>query len=84
MYVKAFNVNKSLMPYCLEKHITFRSDNIDRLWGQLEPADQRLFHYNLRLMSWSCFWVTGLKGLRVYLLQDPMDTVPEGIKHQRR
>lgn len=84
VYAKVFNVNKLLMPYCVEKHISFKSDNVDKLLKTLHPLDKKLFNADLRMMSWPNFWLQALKGLRVYLVKDPMETVKEGNALHRR
>uniref|UniRef100_A0A1B6FI90 Fatty acyl-CoA reductase n=3 Tax=Cuerna arida TaxID=1464854 RepID=A0A1B6FI90_9HEMI len=84
VYTKVYNVNKSLMPYCVEKNISFTSNNVDEMWDSLDPVDKRLFFFDLAAMDWQEFWLFALKGMRVYLLNDPMETVPQGIKHTRK
>lgn len=84
VYAKVWNVNKSLMPYCMEKSISFKSDNVDKLLKTLHPLDKKLFNSDLTMMSWPNFWLQALKGLRVYLVKDPMDTVEEGNALHRR
>lgn len=84
VYAKVLNVNKLLMPYCVEKHITFKSGNVDKLWEALHPLDKKFFNMDLTKMSWKLFWLQGLKGLRVYLIKDPMETVPEGVALNKR
>ncbi|XP_054260769.1 fatty acyl-CoA reductase wat-like [Macrosteles quadrilineatus] len=84
VYTKIYNVNKNLMPYCVDHDIVFTANNVDRLWETLDPLDKKLFLYDLRQLDWDYFWLQGLKGMRVYLINEPMDTVPQGIKHYRK
>uniref|UniRef100_A0A1B6LEQ3 Fatty acyl-CoA reductase n=2 Tax=Graphocephala atropunctata TaxID=36148 RepID=A0A1B6LEQ3_9HEMI len=84
IYAKVYNVNKSLMPYCVEKNISFTSNNVDEMWNSLDPVDKRLFNFDLAALDWHEFWLYALKGMRAYLLNDPIETVSQGVKHTRK
>lgn len=68
------------MPFCAENPIIFTSDNVNRLWQSLDPIDKTLFNFDLKAMNWEHFMLQTLKGVRVYILNDPMDIVPDGRK----
>lgn len=75
-----YNINKLLIPYSAEKHIAFTSNNINRLWECLDSVDKRLFNFDLTALNWGYYWEQALKGGRVYVVKDPMETIPEGRK----
>lgn len=62
------------------KDICFITDNVNRMWESLDPADKTLFNFDLKALEWKCFLIQALKGMRVYLLDDQMNTLPEGHK----
>lgn len=54
---------------------TFRNDNVLKLWDKMNPVDRKIFNFNMETLNWEHYFVQHIKGLRVYLLKDPMDTL---------
>lgn len=62
----------------------FRNDNVQRLWKKMKPSDRELFQFNMTALNWDVYHYTYLRGARVYLLKDPMETIPEGrVKYRK-
>lgn len=50
----------------------------------MTARDRRLFFCDLKQLDWADFFRSYAKGIRVYLLQDPMDTLPAANARFRR
>lgn len=46
--------------------------------------DRELFNFNFKALDWNSYFSQQAKGVRVYLVKDPVSTLPEGIKRMRR
>ncbi|XP_045468885.1 fatty acyl-CoA reductase wat-like [Harmonia axyridis] len=56
----------------------FSNKNLQALWKKLEPEDQRLFKFSMKNFDWKGYVFFYIRGFRVYLLKDPLETVPKG------
>ncbi|CAH1382131.1 unnamed protein product [Tenebrio molitor] len=62
----------------------FTNGNVKRLWDRTNDGDRKLFPFDIRLVKWDRYYSNFLKGIRIYLLKDPLNTVPEArIRMQR-
>ncbi|XP_078051357.1 putative fatty acyl-CoA reductase CG5065 [Augochlora pura] len=50
----------------------FRDQNVRDLWSKLKPADRLIFNFNVADLDWSEYLLCNIKGIRVYLLKDPL------------
>ncbi|XP_043485407.1 fatty acyl-CoA reductase wat-like [Polistes fuscatus] len=62
----------------------FTNDKVLKLWDKLSVVDKHNFFFNVSDIDWDCFSDTYIKGLRVFLLNDPMETVEESKPFYRR
>ncbi|XP_017889314.1 fatty acyl-CoA reductase wat-like [Ceratina calcarata] len=63
---------------------SFRDNNVVKLWERMNPADQEIFHFNIKALDWEDYFLVHIKGLRVYMLKDPMDTLePARAKYKK-
>jgi len=62
----------------------FHTFNFFNLWAKLDPKDQKLFFFDMRSMNWDQFLEHYFVGIRQYLLNDPLETVPEALKKWNR
>lgn len=76
---KKLNRNLRLISYFSSKNFTFDSTNVQRLWNQLNDKDKSIFNFR-QAINWHTYIRNGLKGGRMYLLKDPLETIPEGRK----
>lgn len=56
----------------------FENTNVQKLWRQVDDDDKKLFDFNLDNFDWDDYFRYYTRGGRVYLLKDPMDTLPQG------
>ncbi|XP_052862394.1 fatty acyl-CoA reductase wat [Anopheles cruzii] len=57
----------------------FKMDNMNALWRRLSSADKKLFFFDMRQINWDYFLEQYFCGIRRYLLNDPMETVPQAV-----
>ncbi|CAH1962542.1 unnamed protein product [Acanthoscelides obtectus] len=62
----------------------FKSQNIRKMLEKMTPKDRSIFFCDLKSLNWDEFFKMYGRGVRVHLLQDPMDTVDEARKKWRR
>lgn len=67
-----------VISYFSMREWNFKNDNIQRLWQMLKPADKEIFQFDIGSLDWDAYSYTYLRGARVYLLKDPLDTIPQG------
>ncbi|XP_043486008.1 fatty acyl-CoA reductase wat-like [Polistes fuscatus] len=60
------------------------NDNVLKLWDKISVVDKHKFFFNVSDIDWECFSNAYIKGVRVYLLKDPMETVDESRPFYRR
>lgn len=46
------------------------------LWERVSPVDRVLFDFNVKSVEWKEYFFYHIRGLRIFLLNDPMDTLP--------
>ncbi|KAK4877897.1 hypothetical protein RN001_010403 [Aquatica leii] len=56
----------------------FRNSNVEKLWEKLNVEDRKYFEFGMHNFDWDLYFRTNVRGLRVYLLKDPIDTIPAG------
>lgn len=59
-------------------------DGVNAMWQRLDARDQELFFFDIRQMNWDTFMTTYYRGIRQYLLKDPLDTIPEALVRYNR
>ncbi|XP_065204446.1 fatty acyl-CoA reductase wat-like isoform X1 [Planococcus citri] len=70
--------------YFRARHWVFKNNNIQELWQKLSNEDKQLFFFNMADFSWEyCLQAMGL-GLRVYLVNDDIHTLPAARIKWRR
>ncbi|XP_066598641.1 fatty acyl-CoA reductase wat-like [Prorops nasuta] len=62
----------------------FNNDNVLKLWERIGPTDRILYNFNLTNLDWSEYFYFHVRGLRIFLIKDPLTTVKKGrTKFQR-
>ncbi|KAG5873648.1 hypothetical protein JTB14_001483 [Gonioctena quinquepunctata] len=74
----------SVLSYFSTKSWIFRSENIRKLCIKMSDEDNELFFSDMEKLDWDEFFQHYLRGVRVYLLNDPMDTLDEALIRWRR
>lgn len=61
----------------------FSNKNLQSLWCKLEAEDRRMFPFSMKNFDLKNYMHFCIKGIRVYLVKDPMETVKAAkIKHK--
>ncbi|KAL3271474.1 hypothetical protein HHI36_021959 [Cryptolaemus montrouzieri] len=68
----------NVISYFAMREWKFHNKNVQKLWQKMSLEDQRLFQFSMNNFDWDNYFRYYTKGLRVYLLKDPLDTVPKG------
>ncbi|VVC29135.1 Hypothetical protein CINCED_3A018521 [Cinara cedri] len=63
---------------------TFHETNTRSLLSKMSKFDQSLFRFDIAKLNWNDYFTKHVKGVRVYILGDPLETVPAGVKHVRK
>ena len=50
----------------------------------MNSVDQEMYCVNIQNLDWDEYFFRHTRGLRMYLLKDPMDTIPAGQKKYRK
>ncbi|XP_050308705.1 fatty acyl-CoA reductase wat-like [Anthonomus grandis grandis] len=81
MLVKGYQkINKfaDVLAYFTLNQWKFKNDNVQSLWKKMKKHDKELFDFNIEALNWDMYFYTYTRGARVYLLKDPLDTIPQG------
>ncbi|XP_003494079.1 fatty acyl-CoA reductase wat [Bombus impatiens] len=62
----------------------FKNDNVIKLWNKMNSADRQIFCLNTEYLDWKEYFYYHIRGVRMYLLKDPMDTVELGIAKYKK
>lgn len=66
------------------KEWQFTNRRIHALINKLDKRDEKLFFMDIRDVNWDSYFQNYVKGIRVYLIKDPLDTLPQArVKWQR-
>ncbi|KAJ8688342.1 hypothetical protein QAD02_024137, partial [Eretmocerus hayati] len=76
-YKKIHKFSGVISYFCMQQW-KFSNENVLALWEKISPTDRKLFDFNLNSLDWNDYFYYHVRGLRVYILKDPMDTVERG------
>lgn len=62
----------------------FKNNNVLALWDRINPTDRVKFDFNLDNLDWNDYFYYYVRGLRLYILKDPLNTVEAGKAKYRR
>lgn len=73
-----------VLNYFTIKQWNFKNDRVNELMNSLDDRDKEIFFCDIKKLSWDEFFKTYIQGIRIYLMKDPIETLPEArIKWQR-
>lgn len=73
-----------VLNYFTTQEWTFKNDNVNGLASKLSSKDRKLFNMNMKDVVWDAYFQNYMRGIRLYLIKDPIDTLPQArIKWQR-
>ncbi|XP_057664834.1 fatty acyl-CoA reductase wat-like [Diorhabda carinulata] len=81
MLVKGYaKINKfaDVLSYFCQRQWVFTNNNIQSLWQRLNKRDKELFEFSMKLLDWDLYFYTYTRGGRLYILEDPLETIPKG------
>lgn len=62
----------------------FQIDNVRNLWHRLSDKDKDIFFFDMTQLDWDLFLQQYFRGIRQYLLHDPLDTIPQALVRWNR
>ncbi|XP_019879594.1 fatty acyl-CoA reductase wat-like [Aethina tumida] len=74
----------SVISYFCTRNWTFHSQRINRMIETMTPEDQEIFFCDLKKLNWAEYFTVYLKGIREYLIQDPMTTLNDARNKWKR
>ncbi|XP_046832206.1 fatty acyl-CoA reductase wat-like isoform X3 [Vespa crabro] len=74
IYRKVHKVTK-VMKFFVTHQWEYTNDNVLKLWNKLSVVDKNKFFFNISDLDWDSYLLTYCKGIRVFLLNDPLETV---------
>lgn len=66
----------SVIEYFTLQQWQFTNENVLQLLKRMSPVDRSVFDFDVRNLNWEDYCYNNIRGLRVYLLNDPLETVP--------
>lgn len=83
IYNKLNRASRTLAYFSLREW-AWSDRNVRTLWSRLSPRDQELFFFHMGDMNWDHYTESLALGIRVYLIKDPIETLPAArVKHIR-
>lgn len=85
--LKAYRkINKfsNVIQYFSTRQWNFRNDNVVKLWQKMNAVDREIFHFDMKNFDWDQYFYLHMRGIRVYLLHDPLDTMEYSIVRYRK
>ncbi|KAL6427492.1 hypothetical protein ACFW04_008770 [Cataglyphis niger] len=62
----------------------FTNDRLHALLIKLTSKDRENFFCDIRDLDWNVYFETYISGIRIYLIKDPLDTLPQArLKWQK-
>lgn len=73
-----------VLNYFTTQEWTFTNDQLRAMMSKFSSYDRKNFNCDIRNLEWEVYFETYLRGIRVYLIKDPMDTLPQArVRWQR-
>lgn len=62
----------------------YQQDNLINMWNRLTDKDKDIFFFDMSQLDWDLFLQHYFRGIRQYLLNDPLETIPEALVRWNR
>lgn len=62
----------------------FHDNNTKSLVNKLSKLDQSLFKFDISVLDWNEYFKKHVLGIRLYIIKDTMDSVPEAVKRNKK
>lgn len=83
MYKKVLKFT-GIIHYFTVRDWDFSNHNVQKLLHELEPDDQQIFQFDMSEIDWEDYFKNYMKGIRVYLLKEPLKNLVEARKRWRK
>ncbi|EFN84876.1 Fatty acyl-CoA reductase 1 [Harpegnathos saltator] len=83
VYKKVHKFLDVLKYFCTQEW-TFTNDRLRAMIGKLSPKDSDRFFCDIQDVDWNVYFETYIQGIRVYLIKDPLDTLPQARARWQR
>jgi len=60
----------------------FLDGNTQKLWNKMTSKDQELFYFQMKDVNWREIIEDNCKAVRVYIVKDPLSTIPAARKRR--
>lgn len=82
-YSKVHKLVDMVSPFSTNNWI-MHNTNVQHLWSKLSDRDKEIFEFNMDQLDWHEYLKNQLIGLRVFMMNDALDTVPKAKKNKVR
>ena len=73
-----------VLNYFTTKEWQFSNERVNALIDKMSKRDREIFLCDMKEINWDKFFQTYIKGIRIYLIKDPMDTLPKALVRWQR
>ena len=82
-YRKIHKFSHVISYFCTQQW-KFDNRNVLALWKRTSLVDRKKFCFNLENLDWAQYFYHHVRGVRYYILKDPLDTIEKGrVKFNR-
>nr|XP_034183201.1 fatty acyl-CoA reductase wat-like [Osmia lignaria] len=67
----------NVIHYFSTREWNFRNENVLKLWNKMNCVDRENFFFDIGKLDWDAYFYIHVRGLRVFMLNDPLDTLDE-------
>ena len=73
-----------VLNYFSTKKWDFGNDRVNAMHDKLTTQDRRKYFFDIKSIIWDTYFQTYIQGIRVYLIKDPLESLPVArVKWQR-
>lgn len=73
-----------VLKYFSTREWDFGNDHVNTMHSKLTDDDRKRFFFDIKAIVWDTYFQTYIKGIRIYLIKDPLETLPSArVKWQR-
>lgn len=74
----------NVIEYFSMRQWEYQTDNVKNLWQRLSNRDKDIFFFDMSQLDWDLFLQHYFRGIRQFLLNDPLETIPEALVRWNR
>lgn len=74
----------TVIEYFSMREWDYQLDTINGLWTKLSQRDKEMFCFDMFEVDWDLYLQQYVYGLRVYLVKDPIETLPKAMVRWKR